>query len=180
MNRKSFLQFTALGIALLPGALLANDNAGNRGAVYTMDNSSGGNHILVFQRAADGSLAPADSFSTGGTGTGAGLGNQGAVLLTRDRRWLLACNAGSHEISIFAVTPNGLLLTDKVGSEGRRPVSLTLHHDLLYVLNAGGAIGGEDNITGFQFDAGKLVAITGSTRTLSAASTGPAQVSFTS
>jgi 6-phosphogluconolactonase (cycloisomerase 2 family) len=55
-----------------------------------------------------------------------------------------------------------------------------LNGDLLYVLNAGGAVGDSDNITGFRFDAGGLTAIAGSTRSLSASNTGPAQVSFTS
>jgi len=179
MNPKSFPQLTALVLALLPGTLRADGDSSNPGSVYTMDNAASGNHVLTFQRAADGSLSPAGSFATGGTGTGGGLGNQGAVLLTRDGRWLFACNAGSHEISVFAATPHGLLLTDKVGAEGRRPISLTLCHNLLYVLNAGGAVGHADNITGFQFDAGKLVPIPGSTQALSAVSTGPAQVSFT-
>jgi len=166
-------------MALLPATLRAEDDSSNPRSVYTMDNASSGNSVLAFQRAANGSLIPAGSFATGGTGTGGGLGNQGAVLLTHDGRWLFACNAGSHEISVFAVRPDGLLLTDKVGSGGRRPLSLTLHRNLLYVLNAGGAVGDADNITGFEFQAGKLFAISGSTRALSAGSTGPAQVSFT-
>lgn len=180
MNRKSFLQLTALALALLPGSLLADDDSSNPGSVYTMDNSSSGNHVLAFQRAANGSLTPTGSFATGGTGTSTGLGNQGGVLLTRDGRWLFACNAGSHELSVFAVTPHGLALTDKVSSEGRRPVSLTLHDHLLYALNAGGAAGDKDNITAFRFDSGKLHQVPGSTRALSADNTGPAQVSFAS
>jgi 6-phosphogluconolactonase (cycloisomerase 2 family) len=179
MNHKSFLQFTVLAMAMLPATFRAEEDSPNPGSVYTMDNASSGNNVLAFQRAADGALSPAGSFATGGTGTGGGLGNQGAVLLTHNARWLFACNAGSHEISVFAVRPDGLLLTDKVGSGGRRPVSLTLHRNLLYVLNAGGVVGDSDNITGFEFEAGKLVPISGSTRALSAASTGPAQISFT-
>jgi 6-phosphogluconolactonase len=150
------------------------------GAVYTMDNAAGGNHLLSFQRRADGSLIPSSSDPTGGLGTGSGLGSQGAILLTGDGRWLFVCNAGSDEISVFAVSRNGLQLSDKVGSEGHTPISLTLDHDLLYVLNAGGAGGGQDTITGFRFAKGHLTVVPGSTQTLSADSTGPAQVSFTS
>ena len=179
MNRKSFLQLTALALAMLPGALYAADNSWNRGAVYTMDNSTNGNNVLLFRRAGDGSLTPAGSFPTGGSGTSSGLANQGGVLLSRDGRWLFVCNAGSHEISVFAVTPNGLLLTEKVASEGRRPVSLTLHRNLLYVLNAGGAAGAHDNITAFLFAFGKLTHCPGSTRALSADNTGPAEIAFT-
>jgi len=179
MNRKSFLKLTALVLALLPATVLAGGDSGSRGAVYTMDNSTSGNHVLAFQRAADGSLTPAGAFPTGGSGTGSGLGNQGALVLGQDERWLFACNAGSDEISLFAVTPQGLTLTDKVSSEGRRPVSLALHHNLLYVLNAGGAVGDQDNVTGFVFAFGKLLHSSASTRPLSAGNTGPAQVSFT-
>jgi 6-phosphogluconolactonase (cycloisomerase 2 family) len=68
----------------------------------------------------------------------------------------------------------------KVASGGRMPISLTLSGKLLYVLNAGGAVGEQDNITGFQFAQGQLTSQPGSTRTLSADNTGPAQVSFTS
>src|SRR4051794_17334982 len=71
------------------------------GAVYTMDNASSGNHVLTFQRRPDGSLSPSASYSTGGLGTGSGLGSQGAILLTGDGEWLFVCNAGSDEISVF-------------------------------------------------------------------------------
>jgi 6-phosphogluconolactonase (cycloisomerase 2 family) len=153
---------------------------GLNGAVYTMDNAASGNRVLSFQRDADGSLSPSASDPTGGLGTGSGLSSQGAILLTRDGQWLFVSNAGSDEISVFAVSRNGLQLADKVGSGGHTPISLTLDQDLLYVLNAGGAGGGQDTITGFHFDKGHLTAIPGSTQTLSADNTGPAQVSFTS
>jgi 6-phosphogluconolactonase len=149
------------------------------GVVYTMDNASSGNHVLSFQRSADGFLSPFASDPTGGLGTGSGLGSQGAILLTSDGQWLLACNAGSDEISVFAVSRNGLQLWDKVGSEGHTPISLTLDHDLLYVLNAGGGGGGQDTITGFRFADGQLKSLPDSTRTLSTDNTGPAEVAFT-
>lgn len=178
MNRKSFLKLTALTLALLPGLALANDDAWNQGAVYTMDNGTNGNHVLAYQRASDGSLSPAGSFETGGIGTGGGLGNQGAVVLSPNGRWLFVCNAGSSEISVFRVTPQGLHLTDKIGSEGKRPISLALHRNLLYVLNAGGAVGDKDNISGFLFSFGKLYVLPDSTHALSADNTGPAQIEF--
>jgi 6-phosphogluconolactonase (cycloisomerase 2 family) len=182
MNRKSFarLAFLALlSLAHCPEASLA-DSPGRRDsdAVYTMDNSSDGNHILAFDRAADGTLTPTGAFATGGLGTGGGLGNQGAVILSRNGRWLLACNAGSDDVSLFRVTPRGLHLADKVSSGGRRPISLALHGNLLYVLNAGGQAGAADNVTGFLFTHGRLWHYPGSTRPLSAPNTGPAQISF--
>jgi 6-phosphogluconolactonase (cycloisomerase 2 family) len=114
-------------------------------------------------------------FSTGGTGTGVGLGSQGALVLGRDDRWLFAVNAGSNEISVFAVRPNRLVLVDKVNSGGVMPISLTVHENLLYVLNAG-----EDgNITGFTTDGnGQVMPLPNSTRPLSGAAVGPAQIQF--
>jgi 6-phosphogluconolactonase (cycloisomerase 2 family) len=156
---------------------LASENAG---AVYTQSNEPGGNEILVFHRAANGSLSFADSYATGGTGTGAGLGSQGAVILSRNNRFLLAVNAGSDEISLFRVTPEGLELLDVAGSRGDMPISLTNYGRFVYVLNAGGA----GNIAGFRIsDQGKLRFIQGSIRLLSnggsGAGVGPAQVEFT-
>ncbi len=179
MIRKLFPLFAGLTLTLLPGSLLADDNSWDAGAVYTMDNSTNDNHVLAYRRAANGSLMPAGIFDTGGLGSGGGLGNQNAVVLSRNGDWLFACNAGSDEISVFAVTPSGLVLADKESSGGRHPVSLALHHNLLYVLNAGGAVGDNDNVTGFIFAFGKLLQGPNSTRALSADSTGPAQVSFT-
>jgi 6-phosphogluconolactonase len=148
------------------------------GALFTMDNAKAGNHVLAYRRAADGTLSFVDQFATDGLGTGSGLGSQGALILTRNGRWLFACNAGSDEISVFRVTPHGLQLTDKVHSGGRQPISLTVHGDLLYVLNAGGSVGDADNVTGFFFFNGQLSHIAGSTRSLSATNTGPAEINF--
>jgi 6-phosphogluconolactonase len=150
------------------------------GAVYTMTNSVDGNEVLVFNRSADGSLSPAGAFETGGNGTGGGLGNQGAVLLTSDNQWLYVVNAGSNSISVFKVKPGALELVGlPVDSGGMQPVSLTVDGDLLYVLNAGGAVGGEDNITGFMIEPdGMLQPLAGSTQPLSAANTSPAQIGF--
>jgi 6-phosphogluconolactonase (cycloisomerase 2 family) len=146
-----------------------------------MDNSAAGNRVLAFQRNEHGGLASAGSFTTGGTGTGiaAGLPSQGSVLLSRDSRWVIVCNAGSSEISVLAVSRQGLTLTDKVSSGGQMPLSLALRHNLLYVLNAGGLLGDKDNITAFIFANGRLVPLPDSTRSLSSDNTGPAQVSFT-
>lgn len=150
------------------------------GAVYTMTNAFDGNEILVFDRSANGTLSPAGSYDTGGLGSGGGLGNQGAVVLSNDGRWLFTVNAGSNDISVFAVDPGGLSLVDVVPSGGVLPISLTVDRNLLYVLNAGGNIGDADNISGFIVASnGMLTALPGSTRPLSAASTGPAQIGFT-
>ena len=149
------------------------------GAVYTLTNSAAGNAVAIFNRAADGTLTPAGSVSTGGLGTGAGLGSQGALTLSSNHQWLFAVNAGSNEISVFAVRADGLTLTDKVPSGGLHPISVTNYKNLVFVLNDGGS----GNIAGFMLGAhGQLAAIADSTRNLSnhgvGAAPGPAQISF--
>lgn len=144
------------------------------GAVYVMSNAATGNEVLVFDRSADGDLNAAIAFATGGDGTGAGLGNQASLILTRDHRRLYAVNAGSDDISAFEVGRTGLqLIGAPVPSGGDLPISLTVHGDLLYVLNGGGA----GNISGFRIGTdGGLTTIPGSTRPLGGA--GPAQIQF--
>ena len=123
--------------------VFARGNEAN--AVYVMNNNADDNAVLVFERANDGTLAEAGSFSTGGLGSGGGLGSQGALVLSDNGRWLFAVNAGSDEVSVFAVDGTSLHLTHTIASGGDQPISLTAHGNLLYVLNAGS--GG--NITGF-------------------------------
>ena len=146
------------------------------GAVYLMSNATAGNEVIVFDRAADGALAAAGTHATGGTGTGGGLGNQAGVVLSRDHRHLYVVNAGSDDVSAFAVGRDGLqLIGSPVPSGGEEPISVAAHRDLLYVLNAGD--GG--NISGFRIGvAGDLTPIPGSMRPLSSGTAGPAQIGF--
>lgn len=145
------------------------------GAVYTQSNSAAGNAVIVFGRSADGSLTPAGSFATLGNGTGAGLGSQGAVTLSDDGEFLFAVNAASNSITSFAVDGTSLTRISTVASGGTLPISITVHDDLLYVLNAGGT----ENITGFRISsAGGLTQLAGSSRPLSGTGVGPAQVGF--
>ena len=155
-------------------AAVTGDLAGP-GAVYTLTNQVGGNAVAVFTRAADGRLTAAGTVSTGGTGTGASLGSQSAVTLSDDGRWLFAVNAGSNDVSVFSVSPAGLALASRTASGGTLPISLTVHGNVLYVLNAGGT----GNISGFAVGtSGALTAIAGATLPLSGPSVGPAQVAF--
>ena len=151
------------------------NGSGAPGAVYTLTNQVAGNGVAVFTRAADGSLQAAGTVATGGTGTGASLGSQGAVALSDDGRWLFAVNAGSNDVSVFRVGPAGLSLLSRTGSGGTLPISLTVRNNVLYVLNAGG----NGNISGFSVGpTGGLTPIAGSTQPLSGTNVGPAQVSF--
>jgi len=144
------------------------------GQLYTLTNAAAGNAVAVFDRASDGAVTFSHEVATGGLGTGGGLGNQGAVILTQDERFLLAVNAGSNDISVFRVTETGLVLVDVESARGVQPVSLTQHDDVVYVVNAG-----TSSITGFrmEFD-GDLRFIWGSLARLSARDTDPAQIQF--
>jgi 6-phosphogluconolactonase len=143
--------------------------------VYVQTNDATENEVIVFSRAEDGTLAPLGRYSTGGRGTGLPhLASAGSVVLNDDGRWLLVVNAGSDELSLFAVQPDGLRLADRVGSGGSKPTSVAVSGALVYVLN-----NGTPNISGFNLTDGKLAALTDSTRPLSSADADPAQISFT-
>ena len=130
---------------------------------------------MVYSRSHNGSLSLMGSYPTGGTGSGDGLGSQGAVVLSGG--YIYTVNAGSDDISVLKINGSSVSVTDTKASGGMRPVSLTVHHNLLYVLNAGG----DGNITGFRINKGKgsLTQIPNSTKQLSGSGVGPAQVEFT-
>src|SRR5262245_48997407 len=171
-----------LGAALAAVALVTIGAAEARaaeapGAVYTATNNAVANQVLMFDRTADGALTFVDAYATGGVGSGNGLGNQGGLTMTADRKFLLVVNAGSHDISVLETTRDGLALRDRKPSGGMRPISVTVNGRLVYVLNAGGAVGGSDSVVGFRLSRdGLLSMIQGSARGLSAPATGPAQV----
>ena len=145
------------------------------GAVAVASNATSGNAVIVFARRANGSLEAPTSYSTGGSGTGGGLGNQGAVTLSGDRQHLLVVNAGSNDVSAFSVAGTTLTLVNRVASGGMQPISVTEYRGVVYVLNAGGS----GNISGFRLSsAGMLSPIAGATQPLSGAAVGPAQVGF--
>lgn len=145
--------------------------------VYTLSNQLISNKVLAYTRASNGKLTYHASYATGGTGTGGGLGNQNAVILTEGDvgNVLLAVNPGSNSISSFKINENGLVLKSTVNSGGMRPVSVTQHQNIVFVLNAGG----EGNVAGFKLGSDhKLTPIHNSTRPLSSMAAGAAQVSF--
>jgi 6-phosphogluconolactonase (cycloisomerase 2 family) len=157
------------------------------GAVYVLTNQVE-NAVAVFNRGAQGALTLAGDFPTGGAGdpvpSGGGgpapdpLASQGALVLDRGNQLLFAVNAGSNQISVLKIRGSALDLVDVVDSGGTRPISLTLHENLLYVLNAGGT----PNITGFTIgDDGSLTPLAGSTQSLLGGATAdPAQIGFSS
>ena len=180
-NMRSRPTIAALAIvasAIGAPAALADGSDHGGGAVFTLTNQTAGNAVAVYARAADGTLTPAGAVPTGGTGTGGGLGNQGALALDNEGEHLFVVDAGSDQISAFTVEGTRLRQTAHVPAGGAQPISVTVHDNVLYVLNAGrgSAPGG---ITGFRVSRrGGLIPIAGSSKPLSGAAVGPAQVSF--
>lgn len=168
----------ALGalLALLAVVVIPPASAGNgNDAVYALTNAAGGNAVAIFTPGADGTLTAAGTVPTGGLGSGNGLGSQGALALDRNR--LFAVNAGSSSISLLGIRGRDLALLDVEPSGGVRPISVAVAGRLVYVLNEGDA-GHPANITGFVATGPKLEPLAGSSRPLSAASVGPAQIAF--
>ncbi|HZI56441.1 MAG TPA: hypothetical protein VFF39_06680, partial [Verrucomicrobiae bacterium] len=122
-------------------------------------------------------LARSGEYSTGGLGSGPAplpprfggpgpgplpLDSQDALISAHNGRFLLAVNAGSNDISVMAVTREGLRLIDKAWSGGIYPVSIAFHNGLVYVINLGGVptldgSPGTPTMTGYRLDEdGKL------------------------
>jgi 6-phosphogluconolactonase len=161
-------RFASLLALALPAALAspavgsADPGHGDHGAsavvghVYVNDNSAGTNTIAAFDRHADGTLTttPGSPFPAGGSGTGAGIGSQGALQQSADGKYLLAVDAGSDQISVLRIGPDGdlrLVSDGLVSSGGSQPVSTAVHGGLVYVANAGN---GGSNYTGFTLNGG--------------------------
>lgn len=167
----SNLVFSAITAAAF--GLTANAQA-PAGMVFTMTNATSGNEVYAYNRAANGVLTWAGSYATGGTGTGASLGSENSLILSRDQQWLFAVDAGSNDLAVFTVTQTGLVLTTTMPTGGVTPVSVTSYNGVVYVVHSG-----SDNIAGFRLSpSGTLTALAGSMQPLSGSGVGPAQVSF--
>ena len=168
----------AVLLAMSWGPAHAGEDLG-KGAVYTMTNQVAGNQLAVFARDGQGLLEFPFFYPTGGMGTGGGLGEQGAIAIDKDGDTLYLVNAGSDTISVFDLSGKQPNLIQVIPSGGMFPNSITVSNKLLYVLNAGGSVGGVDAITGFKVaGSGKLTPLANSTRGLSAESVLPAEVRF--
>ena len=98
----------------------------------------------------DGSLQQAGSYRTGGLGGVLDgsvvdhLASQGSLHLDRAHGLLYAVNAGSDTITVFGVDGDRLVRRQVLPSFGDFPVSIAVHGNLVYVLNArgGGSVQG--------------------------------------
>ncbi len=160
---------TAMIVLLPSGVASAQGDSHPQFTVYTETNAASGNQIVALQEL-NGTLQQVASYAAGGTGTGAGLGSQGAVTASGD--FLFAVDAGSDQLSVFHISDRGALhRTDVVASGGSTPVSVTVHDNLVYVLN-----GGDGSVTGFRLRRDGRLAALGVHRALPGA--GAAQISF--
>ena len=127
--------------------------------VYTMTNGTAGNSVLAYMRAADGTLVNTATVPTGGTGVGQSLGNQGALTLSGDGRFLYVVNPASNDLSVFRVTDTTLQLTDRVPTAGTLPISVAEWNGVVYVLNRNGSsgAGSGSTIQGFQVSASGML-----------------------
>ena len=167
----TFLAALAVGFALLFGGTAM----ASTGVLYTETNSPTGNAVHRVDRAADGSLTVVATYRTGGLGTGAGLGSQGAVALSDDGRLLAAVDGGSNDVTVFRVGRRGhLTVTDRELSGGVLPVSIDIADGSLYVLNQGGT----SNVAAFDLDGSGRLRARG-TVDLAAGTAGAGQVSVT-
>jgi 6-phosphogluconolactonase (cycloisomerase 2 family) len=138
------------------------------GAVFVQTDNPNGNSIVVYDRAADGTLTEAGQYATGGLGGVLNgsvvdhLASQGSLALDPDHHTLYAVNAGSDTVTVFHVVGDRLQRRAVVPSGGSFPVSVAIHGDLVYVLNArdGGTV------QGFRRGHGGLAPIAGSNRAL--------------
>jgi 6-phosphogluconolactonase (cycloisomerase 2 family) len=170
LSPKSVASTGSLALCLIAGAAGTAAPAQAAGSpvvghTYVNDNAIGANHIAGFDRHADGSLTPipGSPFLTGGSGTGRGLGSQGAIQLSADGRHLLAVDPGSDDVAVLRIGAGGVPrpVGPPVASGGVTPVSITVHDDLVYVANSGD---GGSGYSGFTLDRnGRLTPLAGST-----------------
>jgi hypothetical protein len=161
---------------------------GDSHAVFALTDNTAGNAVAAYHRAQDGTLTQAGSYATGGLG-GVLAGSvvdhtasQGALAYDQERGLLIAVNPGSNTISVFLVHGDRLALSQVLSSGGDFPVSVTVHGNHAYVLNA---LGG-GSLYGYRIAGGQLAPIPGSYRALNLGTTAataftatPGQVAFT-
>jgi len=136
--------------------------------VFVQTDNTAGNQVVAYDRADNGSLTLDGTYNTGGLGgqlTGSVVdhrASQGSLTYDPRNALLYAVNAGSNSVSVFAVRGDQLILRQVVNSGGTFPVSVAVHGDLVYVVNAenGGSV------QGYVSFFGHLFAIPGSNRGL--------------
>jgi 6-phosphogluconolactonase (cycloisomerase 2 family) len=180
--------FAAPAASAATNSAASQEGLGADGVVFALTDNTAGNAVAAYHRAADGTLTAAGSYATGGLGgvlSGSVVdhtASQGALAYDQAHRLLIAVNPGSNTVSVFFVHGDRLTLSQVLPSGGDFPVSVTVHGNHAYVLNA---LGG-GSLYGYRIDGGRLVPIPGSYRGLNLGTTAtsqftatPGQVTFT-
>ena len=162
------LAMTALAAPAFASPAASAGDRGNTGAVFVQTDNTAGNAVAAYHRAPDGTLTLAGTYPTGGLGgilSGSvvdHLASQGALTYDDGHGLLFAVNAGSDTVSVFRVFGDRLELRQVIWSGGAFPVSVTVHGDHAYVLDA---LGG-GTLYGYRIADGHLTPIPGSSRRL--------------
>jgi 6-phosphogluconolactonase (cycloisomerase 2 family) len=137
-------------------------------AVFVMTDNAAANAVVAYHRGSGGTLTLAGTYYTHGLG-GALSGSvvdhtasEGALTYDRGNGLLFAANPGSNSVSVFRVSGDQLSLRQVIWSGGEFPVSVTVHGDYAYVLNA---LGG-GTLSGYRISGGTVSPIPGSSRSL--------------
>jgi len=146
-----------------------------RQALFVETDATSGNSVLSYQRASDGTISYVATFPTGGNGaTAAGatadpLASQAGLTLANNGNDLIAVNAGSDTVTVFAVDGAQLTPIQQISSGGLFPDSVATSGRLVAVLNSGGA----GSVAEFTWFGNRLVPLPGQTRSLGLSNTTP-------
>jgi 6-phosphogluconolactonase (cycloisomerase 2 family) len=169
-----------LGIAFVAttpfaGATSSRDLEPTGHALFVESDAAGVNTVQSYTRGTDGSISYVATYQTGGAGAAAAgsaadpLASQDGLALVDNGNELIATNPGSDTVSVFSVFGPYLRLIQQISTNGTFPVSIASHHDLVAVLNAGGA----GSVTEFRLQWGRLVPLNNETRSLGLSNTTP-------
>jgi 6-phosphogluconolactonase (cycloisomerase 2 family) len=146
-----------------------------RHALFVETDATSGNSVLSYQRASDGTISFAGSYLTGGNGATASnasadpLASQDGLVLVNNNSDLIAVNAGSDTVSVFAVNGTSLTPIQQISSGGQFPDSIAANGRYVAVLNAGGT----GSVAEFSWLNNRLVALPGQDRSLGLDNTTP-------
>lgn len=150
-----------------PAPAFAGFHQGADDAVFVQTDNPAGNQVVAYHRNADGTLVGAGTYATGGLGgvlNGSQvdhLASQGSLTYDPLQDLLYAVNAGSNTVSVFSVHGDQLALRQVIPSGGDFPVSVAVHGNSVYVLNALSA-----SVQGYVSFFGRLYPLPGSARSL--------------
>src|SRR5205085_3709830 len=124
MRKAALLAFFVAALVAAPTAFAG----GKAPVVFVQTNELGGNHVVVYDRGADGRLSRAGTYATGGNGGAAlpgtesdHLASQGSLVYDAGHSLLLAVNAGSDTVSAFKVQGDRLTPADGLPCGGQVP-----------------------------------------------------------